>query len=56
MADTGDSAFKVGDRIVATAAAFNGQIGIIKYIGPVISSLHSYLLTGNWCQRNMVRC
>ena len=56
MTDTGDSAFKVGDHIVATAAAFNGQIGIIKYIGPVISSLHGYLLIGNWCQRDMVWC
>lgn len=30
--------YKVGDRVVATSADINGQMGTIKFIGPVTLS------------------
>ncbi len=35
MADASGSNYKIGDRITATSAELNGQLGTIKYIGAV---------------------
>jgi len=41
MAEASSANYKVGDRITATSAELNGQLGTIKYVGAV-NSLPSF--------------
>ena len=34
--------FQVGDRVITTAASYNGLIGTIKFIGEVRSNIYYY--------------